>query len=346
MGRGKPKAPLSAGRPPAWRKHQKHFNAKSTRLIINRHHELEKARATAIKSGDGLEAASLQLQIEEHGGIAEYQNASITGQSTSRGGDSSKILIQWLKEADIKSGGSTKYDMLEIGALSKDNACSRSGLFNVTSIDLNSQDPRIAKQDFMERPLAKDSNDKFDIISLSLVLNYVPTPEGRGDMLRRTCNFLRDTAYGMPSSGCSVFPSLFIVLPKACTTNSRYFTEDRLEEIMKSIGYRRIRSRLSQKLVYSLWLLDPTLPKTHQSFEKKVMGVRPESQQLPHRIETSTHHHGRTTDKHASPRHMKRMPFVVPAMTPQYVAVWVDGRPELNLIGTLVPIVARYACGV
>ena len=72
--------------------------------------------------------------------------------------------------------------MLEVGALSTSNACSRSGLFEIERIDLNSQAEGITQQDFMERPLPKDSSEQFEIISLSLVLNYVPDAIGkRGD---------------------------------------------------------------------------------------------------------------------------------------------------------------------
>lgn len=37
-------------------------------------------------------------QISELGGITAYQHASTLGQSSERGGDSSKVLIQWLRE--------------------------------------------------------------------------------------------------------------------------------------------------------------------------------------------------------------------------------------------------------
>ena len=66
--------------------------------------------------------------------------------------------------------------MLEVGALRIDNACSRSGLLDVTRIDLHSQHPDIQTQDFMERPLPSASafeTEGFDILSLSIVFNYV-----------------------------------------------------------------------------------------------------------------------------------------------------------------------------
>ncbi len=57
---------------------------------------LEKQRAKALASGDGVKAASLSKQIEAQGGIQSYQKASLIGQANERGGDSSKILMEWL----------------------------------------------------------------------------------------------------------------------------------------------------------------------------------------------------------------------------------------------------------
>lgn len=143
-----------------------------------------------------------------------------------------------------------------MGALSPDNACSKSSMFDVKRIDLNSRHPSIETQDFMERPLPKDDSERFDTISLSLVLNYVPLPAARGEMLRRTTKFLRDVSLAQDDSPISeLFPSLFLVLPAPCITNSRYLDEDLLVEIMNSLGYTLVCSKLSAKLSYQLWRL-------------------------------------------------------------------------------------------
>ena len=100
----------------------------------------------------------------------------------------------------------------------------------------------------MQRPLPAYESDKFDVISLSLVLNYVPDPAERGEMLRRAALFLREGTDGL-------FPSLFLVLPLPCIANSRYLDEKRLAEVMISLGYVQVRRKLSQKLIYGLWRL-------------------------------------------------------------------------------------------
>jgi 25S rRNA (adenine2142-N1)-methyltransferase len=149
-----------------------------------------------------------------------------------------------------------KLKLLEVGALSTSNACSKSGHFDVQRIDLNSQGDGILQQDFMERPLPKSAAEQFDIISLSLVLNYVPDAPGRGEMLKRTCQFL-DTRHRIDRDAAvqAVFPALFLVLPAPCITNSRYMDEGRLGEIMGSLGYVLLQRKQTAKLVYYLWQL-------------------------------------------------------------------------------------------
>jgi 25S rRNA (adenine2142-N1)-methyltransferase len=47
-------------------------------------------------------------------------------------------------------------------------------------MDLRSQHPAILEQDFLLMDEA-EHKEKWDIISLSLVLNFVPEPKNRGD---------------------------------------------------------------------------------------------------------------------------------------------------------------------
>lgn len=152
-----------------------------------------------------------------------------------------------------KESGGRRLRMLEVGALSTDNACSRSGLFDLERIDLNSQGKGILQQDFMERQLPRDSAERFDLISLSLVLNFVPDPKGRGEMLLRTLEFLHEPDTSPSTVPQTFVPSLFLVLPAPCVSNSRYLDEERLVAIMASLGYAKIESKTTQRLVYYLW---------------------------------------------------------------------------------------------
>lgn len=264
--KGKRLKSLSQGRPPIVKSIHS-VSRKTTRTLIRAHHTLEKEKAKALNSGNDTKAAAISEEIASNGGIEAYQRASLIGQGSDRGGDSSKLLMEWLEPAvKTRSDGGEKLRMLEVGALSTNNACSKSHLFEIERIDLNSQADGIKKQDFMDRPLPQKAKEQFDIISLSLVLNYVPDAVGRGDMLLRTLKFLkpRSQLEGLRE----FFPSLFLVLPSACVENSRYLDVSKLEAIMESIGYDMVRKKVSSKLIYYLWRLERS-PNQRKSIFKK-----------------------------------------------------------------------------
>lgn len=239
---------LSTGRPPIAKSKDAALSAKATRTLIRSHHRLLKTRAQALKAGDEARVSSIDAQIQANGGLESYQVASKLGQSMDRGGDSSKVLIDWIKpELKEFNKEMPRLRVLEVGALSTKNACSMNPALDVTRIDLNSQEPGILKQDFMERPLPSGDEEKFNMISLSLVLNYVPDATGRGEMLKRCVQFLTS------KSAWEFVPRLFLVLPIACVDNSRYLNEERLGEIMNCLGFRLTQSRRTSKLVFHLW---------------------------------------------------------------------------------------------
>ncbi|KAF2457141.1 putative methyltransferase-domain-containing protein [Lineolata rhizophorae] len=287
-----PRKPLSHTRPPRFgpppATGSPTLSSKHARRLIRAHHALHKARARALAAATTTVAdadadaaaavADLDARIARAGGLPRYQLASRQGQARERGGDASRVLVGWVAgvEEERRRGrrGGKSRSLLEVGALSVANACGRVRGLAVTRIDLNALEGGIERQDFMARPLpapgpAGDA-DRFDVVSLSLVLNYVPDPVGRGDMLRRTCLFLRRCAGESDGRGGDggteadaegdgerrLFPSLFLVLPAPCVTNSRYLTEEHLEKIMGSLGFRLARRKLSSKLVYYLWVYD------------------------------------------------------------------------------------------
>jgi 25S rRNA (adenine2142-N1)-methyltransferase len=82
---------------------------KATQTTISSFHTLLKRKAQiqrALSQGSSsAQAAILQTQlaeidsaIDEIGGLDTYQKASTLGQSSQRGGDSSVVLVEWLKE--------------------------------------------------------------------------------------------------------------------------------------------------------------------------------------------------------------------------------------------------------
>ena len=236
-------------------------SSKATRSLIRTHHTLRKQHAAAVRQNDHIVAASVASQLDDLGGLESYQAASIIGQSIERGGDSSKILVDWIRDATVlrrENRGEGRLRLLEVGALKVDNACSRSGLFEVERIDLNSREEGIKQQDFLERTLPSSDNERFDVLSLSLVLNFVPEAEARGNMLQRSTSFLteheaRDRLDDKRGRLDSSLPCLFLVLPAPCVANSRYLDDQRLESIMNALGYMLAKRKMTAKLVYYLW---------------------------------------------------------------------------------------------
>ncbi|KAG2735885.1 hypothetical protein G9P44_002099 [Scheffersomyces stipitis] len=213
-----------------------------------------KNNSTFVKVDDSLSTtqlvqllAEIDSEIAARGGIEAYQSASTQGQTAKRGGDSSKRLVEWLKTEEYKSR-LNQNSALEIGCLSPNNLISTCGIFDsIVRIDLNSQSPLILEQNFMERPLPRNNSEKFNLISCSLVINFVPSPKERGDMLLRITKFLREPTKDTLSS-------LFLVLPLPCISNSRYFDNEILQKIMASLGFKQVFYYEAKKVAY--WLFD------------------------------------------------------------------------------------------
>lgn len=206
-----------------------------------------------------MSLGSIDGEIEKRGGIETYQRASKLGQDGKRGGDSSKQLIEWFKELNIKNLNKA----LEIGSLSCKNFISTSGIFkDIIRIDLNSVDSMILKQDFlkMEVPVPIE---KFNLISCSLVINFVPNAEDRGLMIKLFSKFLK-------SKG----DFLFIVLPLPCIENSRYICKENLYKIFKTQGFKPIKEKDTHKLHYVLFEWDGGEIKNGDKFHFKKEQIR------------------------------------------------------------------------
>jgi 25S rRNA (adenine2142-N1)-methyltransferase len=246
---------LSSGRPPFSQKLRTGAvgSSRATRSVIRGHHARLKAHSQALANGDISSAQGIASQIASSGGLEAYQLASQTGQLSERGGDSSKLLVSWLNELGAlinAEHGSLK--VLEVGCLSPQNAISKCKATKMTRIDLRSTHPLIEEQDFMDRPIPTSEEEKFELLSLSLVLNFVPDAIGRGEMLSRTTSFL----CSIINDETSPWPMLFLTLPLPCVTNSRYLTPKHLESIMQGFGYNSIRTKTTTKMYYSLWKLE------------------------------------------------------------------------------------------
>ncbi|PPQ86877.1 hypothetical protein CVT25_012596 [Psilocybe cyanescens] len=241
--------------------------AQSCRNTIRKYHVLMKRRTQLEQDPQEhkRDLAEIDRQITDLGGLERYQQLSSLGQQEERGGGSEKIFIKWLKELNLhrRSETSGKLRLLEVGALKPDNYQHHSSWVEWMPIDLRSRHPSITEQDFLLLD-QKEHQNKWDAISLSLVLNFVPMPTDRGRMLQLAYNFLLPDGF------------LFLALPLPCIANSRYVTFDHLKALMESIGFIEIRERWRKNGKMGYWLYQKKSPpplssRTSQSFAKKVV---------------------------------------------------------------------------
>ncbi|KAG8762564.1 hypothetical protein FRC11_008807 [Ceratobasidium sp. 423] len=233
---------------------------KSTRTLIRRFHVLIKRRAVLGKqeqkvrteaSAVRTELEEIEAEIESMGGLEAYQNMSAIGQGKDRGGGSETTLIGWMKELGMhRSGG--KVRLLEVGALKHDNYRSCE-----------------SEQDFLKLDIGENES-KWDVVSLSLVVNFVPDAKDRGKMLSIAHDILR------PPNSSANGGLLFLVLPTPCVANSRYMTPDHLVSICARLGFTLIRDRCKPGGKVAYWLFvrldgQPDAPQASTSFTKKTV---------------------------------------------------------------------------
>ncbi|XBW37934.1 hypothetical protein QEN19_003514 [Hanseniaspora menglaensis] len=209
----------------------------------------------------------ITTEIVDNGGLQRYQQASIMGQQSDRGGDSSKKLMEWILELSDAGKEIKEMVTLEIGSLRVDNVLSKNKykkfIKSIERIDLNSNHPDINKQDFLLREQPKDASEQFGLISCSLVVNFVPDEYKRGEMLRRLKQF------------CLPDGLVFLVLPLSCVENSRFMTSEILvNKIMhQGLNFKLLKEHKSNKIVYYLFQNIPST-RVNESYLKKNFDCR------------------------------------------------------------------------
>ncbi|KAN0059731.1 25S rRNA (adenine2142-N1)-methyltransferase [Thecaphora frezii] len=202
-------------------------------LRIAKYHTLEKQLANAK---DEEEKQRIRKQQEELGGLEKYQEDSMKGGDRVKGGESGK----WCAEQLEKVRGKKDIKILDVGAISG-TSYEKFKWIHPTSIDLNPRSDAVQKCDFFDLPKPASEEDKFELVALSLVLNFVGDLRKRGEMLLHAHHYLRPGGF------------LYLVLPLPCVTNSRYLTHDHLRSIISSCGYEVLVQHDSKRL--TRWLL-------------------------------------------------------------------------------------------
>ncbi|KAJ3109524.1 hypothetical protein HDU97_005181 [Phlyctochytrium planicorne] len=194
-------------------------------LMQERHHIFPDLWPTANKNGSGNDK-----KRKRKGTVSESDEQGLDDVDHDTG-DGQKSL----------SNAKQKLNVLDVGAVDGTTYDRQSSWMQVTYIDLNPQNPGISKQDFFDRPRPNTDAEKFHIVCFSLVVNFVPDIEKRGEMLRRSNTFLHLNGI------------LYLVVPLPCITNSRYMTHDRLTAIMTHFGFSQIHHHFSKKLAHFVY---------------------------------------------------------------------------------------------
>eukprot|EP00056_Hartaetosiga_gracilis_P009940 m.144531 g.144531 ORF g.144531 m.144531 type:complete len:185 (-) comp13224_c1_seq4:1338-1892(-) len=117
---------------------------------------------------------------------------------------------------------------------------------NSTGVDVVESSSEVA--DGNDDSTQQKGNDSlcelFDVVCLCLVVNFVGDAAQRGAMLFKTTQHLRLQGH------------LVLILPLACTENSRYFSAQMLEELCCAMGFKVVERTLTAGL--GSWLLQLT----------------------------------------------------------------------------------------
>jgi 25S rRNA (adenine2142-N1)-methyltransferase len=189
-------------------------------LLIASFHALEKKLAQAT---DEVERKKLLQERDDLGGLKAYQDASLLGADKVKGGESGKWIVQTLKE--VRGNKREDIRLLDVGSLSGTSYVKYPWI-KPTCIDINPRGPQVQQVDFFDLPVPASEEEKFDIVSLSMVINFLGDIQERGRMLIHAHRYLKKGGH------------LALILPLACVNNSRYCTHERLQDILKSCGWK------------------------------------------------------------------------------------------------------------
>ncbi len=220
---------------------------KESQALISRFHTVQKYLAALDVDGTLSQQArekrrhELKAELEALGGLPAYQQASLFGATAAASGafNSGVWVYQELQSMRLlPPADGRRLNLLDVGAL-QDHWTPHAQVIKAMAIDLNPQHPSVLRADFFEFPPA--GAQAFDALVLSLVLNFVGDPRRRGVMLERCAALL------------SPGGALFIVIPAACITNSRYMNHALFVRILLALGFELARHKITPKLaLYAL----------------------------------------------------------------------------------------------
>ena len=191
-------------------------------------------RLTRILDGtqaNGREKEEAKRQLEEIGGRAAYQEASVL---TTKRHRTAKWTFSMLTKRDFRpKSGERRLRTLEVGAINTDLMSAK--FLDVRAIDIRSQHPKIEQIDFFDLPVEPGA---YDVVHSSMVLNCVPTAELRGEMLARTATFLRTGGL------------FFLMIPVRCVKASSRMTHEKMTRYLRACGMRVVEHKSTPKVMF------------------------------------------------------------------------------------------------
>jgi 25S rRNA (adenine2142-N1)-methyltransferase len=182
--------------------------------------------------------AVLRAELKALGGLEAYQAASRVGEQHGGGFDASQWVLKELPA--LRHGAPAPLRLLDVGAIVARFPESVPGselCLQVRSIDLNSQHADVEEIDFFDLAAQCIARSEcYDVVVLSLVLNFVPSAPLRGRMIQ--------LSHGI----CAHGGLMFLVLPLASVANSRYCDVNHLHTVLKATGWRVLKESQSSKL--------------------------------------------------------------------------------------------------
>lgn len=230
---------------------------------ISKFHELIREREAAA---DDVEAVKvIDEAIEDLGGLEQYQSLSIVGHGEANHRfNTAKWVMQRLANkphwsesmASVKHKRRRKNDdsssnlsslpssssstdrpkLLDVGGITN-HYLPYSSLVDCMSIDINPQHESVLRMDLFDMDVQSEYRHAFDIIVLSLVVNFVPDQSKRGLMLHRSASMIRPGGF------------LYLILPSACVQNSKFIDESSMKRVLELSGFDVNEIHYSKKLV-------------------------------------------------------------------------------------------------
>lgn len=202
-------------------------------------HEIRRRSAalTADKDGGGGEAAA--------GSAAETEEVSGNGAPMLRVLDVGAIVHRFPVELHCEGGASDARVALDVTSIDL-RPGDEGGADSVGGTRESGADPgelvdgrQVMQADVIpfadERRRAR--GPKFDVVCLSLCVNFEGCARRRGLMLRAAAALLRRGGL------------VFLVLPRACVENSRYCDEARLQGVLEAVGLEMVDKQSSKALL-------------------------------------------------------------------------------------------------